>query len=75
MLLLQCFLLNITAYILRHKWVGEKSTLCNNFIHEKGVGLFVNVGLIFGDYRIGGGGGKGVYKFKEITYCTSFVCM
>ena len=28
----------------------EKSTLCNNFIQKRGVGIFLRVGLFLGDY-------------------------
>ena len=53
-LLLWCFLLNITACsycgINRWAYLQEKATLCNNFIQKREVGIFSRVGLFLEDY-------------------------
>ena len=43
----------------------EKSTLCNNFIQKKGVGVFSRVGLFSGDYST---------MYSLVDYLNSITC-
>ena len=53
-LLLRASCLHNSTYCGINGWayLREKSTLCNNFIQKRGVGIFSRVGLFSGDYGI-----------------------
>ena len=61
-----CFLLNITTctmadWIGKWVWIQEKSTLCNNFIQKRGLGLLLR---FLGDYSIRANNGVLVIIYK-----------
>ena len=77
-LLLLCFLRNITTCASRWAYFQEKSTLCNNFIQRGGgggggMGLFSRVGLFWGDYGIASGCSFWIWAATPFMWPNMFV--